>query len=75
MFADYRVPQTLRLVGIFEYSPELAQKIDDDQSELPYSCKEEVEIRACTVIAVEKIINKIRESESTLLKEKIKYAF
>lgn len=24
MFADYRVPQTLRLVGIFDYSPSLA---------------------------------------------------
>lgn len=30
MFADYRVPQILRHVGIFEYSEELATKIDTE---------------------------------------------
>lgn len=60
MFADYRVPQILRHVDIFEYSPELAAKIDQEV-ELPYSSPEEVEVRAATVYAVELIINKIRE--------------
>ena len=55
MFADYRVPQILRHVDIFEYSKELSDKIDQEQ-ELPYSCEEEIEIRAATVVAVENII-------------------
>ena len=36
MFADYRVPQTLRHVKIFEYSSILADSIDSNQ-EFPYS--------------------------------------
>jgi len=36
MFADYRVPQILRQLGIFEYSEELADKVDREE-ELPYS--------------------------------------
>ena len=75
MFADYRVPQTLRLVGIFNYSPALSQLIDTDDIELPYSSPYEVEIRACTVVAVEMIIERIRKSKVTELTDKIKYAF
>lgn len=60
MFADYRVPQTLRLVGIFEYSTKLAELIDTSSDtvvhELPYSSAYEIEIRACTVVAVEMIM-------------------
>ena len=43
-----------------EYNSDLAAKIDSEV-ELPYSSQEEVEIRASTVIAVELIIQKIRE--------------
>lgn len=39
---------------------------------MAYSSKEEVEIRACTIIAVGKIIDEIRESE---LKSLIKYEY
>ena len=59
MFADYRVPQTLRLVGIFEYGTELSNFIDTAKdgvplhNEIPYSGAWEVEIRANTVVAVE----------------------
>jgi len=42
-----------------EYSPDLASKIDSEE-ELQYSSVEEVEIRAATVISVEKIIAVIR---------------
>ncbi len=72
MFADYRVPQTLRLLGIFEYSSELSKVIDEAQAELPYSSPFEVEIRACTVVAVEKIMDAIKRSG---LNCKIEYAF
>ena len=62
MFADYRVTQILRHLDIMEYSQDLAKKIDDEV-ELQYSSAEEVEIRAATVISVEKIIAVIREDQ------------
>jgi len=72
MFADYRVPQILRHVGIFEYSESLAHKIDSEE-ELPYSSVDEVEIRAATVIAVEMIITEIRQDP--YLAERIKNSY
>lgn len=55
MFADYRVPQILREFDILTYSPKLAELIDSE-TELEYSSQYEVEIRAMTVLAVEKIL-------------------
>lgn len=52
MFADYRVPQILRAMGVLQYSAALAQKIDSGE-ELPAGGAEEVEVRAATVLAVE----------------------
>jgi hypothetical protein len=54
MFADYRVPQILRELNILTYSQDLAEKVDS-LVELPFSCREEIEIRACTVVAVERL--------------------
>ncbi len=51
-FADYKVPQVLRHLGILRYSPELADKIDR-REELPTESEEEIEIRAHTIWAVE----------------------
>lgn len=62
-FADYKVPQVLRELGIISYRPELAEKIDG-LSYLHSGSVEEVEIRAMTVVAVERIKESIRpESE------------
>ena len=55
MFADYRVPQILRELGIFVYKGKLEAMVDKE-IEVPYSCREEVLIRAFTVVAVEKIL-------------------
>jgi hypothetical protein len=60
MFADYRIPQILRHVGILRYSPSLAERVDRHEV-IPFGCPEELEIRACTVIAVEKLREKIRQ--------------
>jgi hypothetical protein len=53
-FADYRVPQVLRAVGIMQYSEKLSAMIDNKeeivQSEM------EIELRACTIQAVEKMV-------------------
>ena len=61
MFADYRVPQILRHIGILEYSTELEKVIDSEQ-ELPYSSPYEVEIRAATVVCVEQIMSEIKKN-------------
>jgi hypothetical protein len=51
-FADYKLPQVLRQLGILSYGPELAQKVDTRIGLSPGS-EEEVEIRANTIWAVE----------------------
>jgi hypothetical protein len=51
-FADYKLPQILRHMGILTYLPSLAEKVDN-RFLLPPQSREEVEIRANTLWAVE----------------------
>jgi hypothetical protein len=51
-FADYKVPQVLRKLGILVYGERLTAQVDA-QVELPAGSAEEVEIRAATVWACE----------------------
>ena len=51
-FADYRLPQVLRHAGVLRYDSGLAAAVDAGQI-LDAGCPAEVEIRACTVQAVE----------------------
>lgn len=51
-FADYQLPALLREKGVLSYSPSLAARVDAGE-ELPAGSREEVEIRAATVQAVE----------------------
>ena len=53
-FADYKVPQVLRELGLLTYAPSLRRRIDN-QIELPAGSREEVEIRAATIWAVESL--------------------
>jgi hypothetical protein len=53
-FPDYRLPQVLRHAGVLVYSPPLASAVDAQQ-QLPAGGVEEVEIRAATVVAVERL--------------------
>jgi hypothetical protein len=53
-FADYRVPQALRHLGIVRLEPELASVVDAGQ-ELARESDEEIEIRAGTIEAVERM--------------------
>lgn len=60
IFADYIVPAVLRELGILKYGSNLSCSIDSSSEIVPGS-EEEVEIRACSVYAVEKmreLINK-----------------
>jgi hypothetical protein len=51
-FADYKLPQVLRYLGIIKYEPKLAKKVDNLTLIAPGTA-EEVEIRAATIWAVE----------------------
>jgi hypothetical protein len=53
-FADYKVPQVLRRLGVLVYDDHLASLVDR-QTELPPGSPEEVEIRAATIWGVESI--------------------
>ena len=53
-FPDYKLPQVLRHFGALEYSAELARRVDGWE-ELRGGEPAEVEIRAATVVAVERL--------------------
>ena len=63
-FADYRIPQLLRPLGILTLSAALAQAVDDRQ-EIPAGSEQELELRAATVIAVERMCSALRERGRT----------
>ena len=51
-FADYKLPQVLRELGLISYHPDLANQVDQ-RRHLAAGSEEEIEIRAMTVWAVE----------------------
>ncbi len=57
-YADYKLPQVLRMCGIFNYSIILAGKVDS-MTEILHDSGEEIEIRAATIWAVELLRQKI----------------
>ena len=58
--ADYKIPQTLRALGIIEYDYELSN-IVDTKHELDISSKYEVEIRASQIVVINYIKSKLKE--------------
>jgi hypothetical protein len=58
-FADNVVPHVLRLEGALRYSEQLASRIDSGERLLSGS-PEEVELRACSVHAVERLVDAMR---------------
>lgn len=66
MFADYRVPQILREMNIMQYSPALQSAIDA-KTQIPSGSEEEVELRACTVLAVDLLQGALRRRGCDLL--------
>lgn len=59
-FADYRIPQLLHSGGVFTYSPELHAAVLE-RREITAGHPWEVEIRAATVVAVERIRERMNE--------------
>ena len=58
MFADYRVPQSLQYFGAFQYKKELLDFLKSEQL-LKSGDPREVEIRGCSIEAVEQIVSKV----------------
>jgi len=58
-FADYKLPQVLRHVGVLQYDSELTRKVDGKEL-IPHGSPEEVEIRAHTIWAVELLRDELR---------------
>lgn len=59
MFADNLVPHVLRLDGVLRCDPALVERIEREEL-LPWGCPEEVELRACAVHAVERLVERLR---------------
>jgi hypothetical protein len=59
-FADYRVPQLLRNMGVMSYDADLSAMVDGKQ-EIAAGSEAEVEIRAATVVAVEMLRQRVAE--------------
>jgi Queuosine salvage protein len=64
-FADYKVPQVLRAAGALVYAPELAARVDA-RAELPAGSEPEVEIRALTVVAVDRLAARLAGRDRAL---------
>jgi len=58
--ADYKLPMVLRSLGILEYSPRLAKKVDN-MEDIKKDSDLEVEIRANTVYAIHLMADEIRK--------------
>jgi hypothetical protein len=65
-FADYKLPQVLRHLGILHYTDALAKKIDQEIL-IDAGCAEEVEIRANTIQAVELIRRELAQKGKALM--------
>jgi hypothetical protein len=61
IFADNLVPHVLRVDGVLDYDPGLLARIERGEL-IPAGSPEEVEIRAVSVHAVERIVDALREA-------------
>jgi len=69
-FADYKLPQVLRELGVLSYEPSLAARVDR-REELEPGSPEEVEIRAATLRAVEALKEELHQRGRRLMSAQI----
>ncbi|MGB4762399.1 MAG: queuosine salvage family protein [Candidatus Saccharimonas sp.] len=62
-FADYRLPQVLRYYGVIHYTDTLARRVDSGKH-LEAGSSSEVEIRAATIVACEKLKQRLSNHTS-----------
>lgn len=60
MFADYRVPQTLLYFGVLKYDDRLSERLKKNEI-MENGEEDEVEIRGCSIDAVETIVENVKE--------------
>ncbi len=72
-FADYKLPQILRRFGVLEYSDTLADRVDRSV-EIPAGSDDEIEIRAATIAAVERLRARLNTRGSALNSVQIDWA-
>ena len=72
-FADYKLPQILRRFGALKYAPDLAERVDR-KVEIPSGSDEEIEIRAATIAAVERLRSLLAERGHALNSVQIDWA-
>jgi hypothetical protein len=72
IFADNLVPHVLRTDGVLVYQESLARQIDSGDLNVAAS-PEEIEIRACAVDAVERIVELLGRSERTATAVELDY--
>jgi len=63
MFADYRVPQSLQYFGALKYSDELLSELRKNEV-MASGCQFEVEIRGCSIRAVDLVVKKIKTMDA-----------
>ncbi len=68
MFADYLVPRGLQFLDVIEYSNELQTKLKQGEL-LPYGSTLEVEIRGCSIWAVELICKQLQQMHEKRMHE------
>lgn len=76
-FADYIVPVGLRVMGIFEYAPELEKQINS-LIEVKRDSDAEIELRASSIFVIAKLteeINKRRAGMEPLLQPQVDFRF
>lgn len=60
IFADYGIPAGLAAKGVFEYDDDLEQSIESGQT-IPEGSPREVEIRAATVVAGDRLLSEVND--------------
>lgn len=69
-FADYKIPQLLRHIGVLEYSDNLAFKVDS-QTLIAKDSVEEVEIRIATILAIDFIYQSLKQESIDIVSSDI----
>lgn len=65
IFADYRIPQVLCSLKLIVYGAELLEKVSAGQI-LRSGSLEEVEIRAASIVAADRLLNEMQKMDATV---------
>lgn len=65
MFADYRVPQILHHLRLLTYAPALVRKLRARELFVSGVAREEIAIRAASIVAVERVAAALRTTTTT----------